>query len=95
MCIRDSYLSFGLKLASEKSGKVKRMSSVMRTKVLKKVGLKTGDIRSIEQQVSGYATKNAAEFFAECFAEYMKSENPRPVATEFGKQLEEILKEIK
>ena len=91
----DDYLSFGLKLASEKSGKVKRMSSVMRTKVLKKVGLKTGDIRSIEQQVSGYATKNAAEFFAECFAEYMKSENPRPVATEFGKQLEEILKEIK
>ena len=91
----DDYLSFGLKLASEKSGKVKRMSSVMRTKVLKKVGLKTGDIRSIEQQVSGYATKNAAEFFAECFAEYMKSENPRQVATEFGKQLEEILKEIK
>ena len=91
----DDYLSFGLKLAGEKSGKVKRMSSVMRTKVLKKVGLKTGDIRSIEQQVSEYATKNAAEFFAECFAEYMKSENPRQVATEFGKQLEEILKEIK
>lgn len=91
----DDYLSFGLKLAGEKSGKVKRMSSVMRTKVLKKVGLKTGDTRSIEQQVSEYATKNAAEFFAECFAEYMKSENPRQVATEFGKQLEEILKEIK
>ena len=91
----DDYLSFGLKLAGEKSGKVKRMSTVMRTKVLKKAGLKTGDIRSIEQQVSGYATKNAAEFFAECFAEYMKSENPRQVATEFGKQLEEILKEIK
>ena len=91
----DDYLSFGLKLAGEKSGKVKRMSTVMRTKVLKKVGLKTGDTRSIEQQVSEYATKNAAEFFAECFAEYMKSENPRQVATEFGKQLEEILKEIK
>ncbi len=35
----------------------------------------------IEDHISGYATKNDNEFFAECFAEYLMSENPRQTAT--------------
>lgn len=49
--------------------------------------------RTLESEVSGYATKDAMEWFAECFSEYMCSDNPRPVAQEFGRQLEEMLAE--
>lgn len=88
----DDYLSNTLKLAGENKGKPKAVSSMLRPKVMKKAGFKVSDIRDT---VSEYATNNNFEWFAECFAEYMKSETPRPVAVEFGKQLEEILKEVK
>ena len=54
-------------------------------------GLKISDI---EKSVSGYATQNHFEWFAECFAEYMESPNPRPVAQKFGEMLEELLKGV-
>ena len=54
-------------------------------------GLKVSDVATA---VSGYASKNHFEWFAECFAEYLDSENPRQVAAEFGKQLEEIMKGV-
>ena len=38
----------------------------------------------ISSHVSKYATKNKAEFFAECFAEYMTSDSPREAAKIFG-----------
>jgi len=46
------------------------------------------------KEVSGYATKDHFEWFAESFAEYMKSDSPRKVAVEFGKALEEIMKGV-
>lgn len=46
---------------------------------------------AIGQNVSRYATKNPQEWFAECFAEYITSANPRTVATEFGKELENLI----
>ena len=49
---------------------------------------------AIEKYVSRYATKNPQEWFAECFAEYITSANPRVVATEFGKELERLVKKI-
>ena len=49
----------------------------------------------IRNEVSGYATKDAQEWFAECFAEYMVSDEPRPVAAKFGEMLEELLKGVK
>lgn len=71
--------------------KPKIVSTYLRPKVMRSCGLKVGDI---QKSVSVYATQNAQEWFAECFAEYMCSENPRPVAAEFGKQLEELLKGV-
>lgn len=44
--------------------------------------------------VSRYASKNNQEWFAECFAEYITSANPRVVATEFGKELEKLVGRI-
>ena len=65
---------------------------MLRPKVMKAAGFKVSDTYS---QVSGYATKDAQEWFAECFAEYMCSDNPRKVASEFGRQLKEILKGVR
>lgn len=44
--------------------------------------------------VSRYASKNNQEWFAECFAEYITSANPRVVTTEFGKELEKLVGRI-
>lgn len=49
------------------------------------------DSSAVENYVSRYAAKNAKEWFAECFAEYLTSASPRLVATEFGKELEKLL----
>ena len=46
---------------------------------------------AVTKNVSRYASKNPREWFAECFAEYLTSANPRVVATEFGKELEKLL----
>lgn len=46
---------------------------------------------AIAKNVSRYATKSNQEWFAECFAEYITSANPRVVATEFGKELEKLV----
>ena len=50
---------------------------------------------AVKKHVSEYATKNNREWFAECFAEYITSANPRTVATEFGKELEKLLEKLK
>lgn len=50
---------------------------------------------AVQEFVSEYATKNNREWFAECFAEYITSANPRIVAAEFGKELEKLLGKLK
>lgn len=88
----DDYLTNTLRTSGMvNSWKPKWVSADLRPKVMKACGLKVSDTF---KQVSGYATKDHFEWFAECFAEYMKSDAPREVATEFGKQLEEILKGV-
>ena len=87
----DDYLTNVLNLAGFNGWLPKKVSAMLRPKVMKACSLKVSDIGT---EVSGYATKDSLEWFAECFAEYMCSDNPRKVASEFGKQLEEILKEV-
>ena len=48
----------------------------------------------IAKGLSVYATRNTSEFFAEAFAEYMDSPNPRPIAKAFGEVLEEQIGRI-
>ena len=86
----DDFLSNTCYAAGMNGWKAKRVSAFLRPKVLKACGLKVSDIG---KEVSGYATKNAQEWFAEAFSEYMLSDDPRPVAQELGKQLEEMLTE--
>lgn len=44
--------------------------------------------KDITDGLSRYATKNAAEYFAEGFAEFMTSSSPRPMAQKVGKHME-------
>lgn len=84
----DDFLT-NIKLAAGTNGwKPKWVSSYLRPKVMRACGLKVSDTRTA---VSGYATKDHYEWFAECFAEWMESESPRPVAAEFGKELMELI----
>lgn len=73
------------------SGKNKSVSSELRAKVARSTGVKVRDFR---KEVSDYAAKDAHEWFAECFSEYMTSNNPRKVAKEFGKMLDEIMRGV-
>ena len=50
---------------------------------------------AVRNHVSRYGAKNSKEWFAECFAEYLTSANPRTVATEFGLELEKLLEKVK
>jgi SPP1 gp7 family putative phage head morphogenesis protein len=68
---------------------VKNASTKMRKQVLKELKLAKNDISA---HVSRYASKNDAEFFAECFAEYIDSDEPRLMAKKFGEILEEWMK---
>ena len=87
----DDLLTNVYHVAGFNNWKPKYASSYLRPKVMKACGLKISDIGS---SVSGYATKDHYEWFAECFCEYVESENPRPVAKEFGRQLEELMKGV-
>jgi SPP1 gp7 family putative phage head morphogenesis protein len=74
----------------ELSGYTMKSSSYkMRKQVLKELKLAKKDISS---EVSRYGSKDDDEFFAECFAEYMESNEPRRVAKKFGEILEEWMK---
>ena len=46
---------------------------------------------AVEKSVSMYAAQNPQEWFAECFAEYITSANPRTVARLFGEELEKLI----
>ncbi len=87
----DDFLTNSVHAAGFNGWSPKKVSAMLRPKVMKAAGFKVSDVG---KQVSGYATKDCLEWFAECFSEFMCSDNPRPVAVEFGKQLEDLLKGV-
>ncbi len=88
----DDYLSVVEQLAGMKNTwQAKKVSAYLRPRVMKACGMKIADI---QREVSGYATQDAQEWFAECFCEWMDSPRPRPVAAEFGRQLMELMKGV-
>ncbi len=90
----DGVLTFVLQRGIIKNnGTIEHASTEIRKLVLKKLKLTKNDIGS---NLSGYAAaKGDREFFAEAFAEYIDSDNPRPIAIEFGKILDEFMKDLK
>lgn len=67
------------------------VSERVKAKILSNLSLQD-DLEVIKDELSEYAAKDSAEFFAEAVSEYLCSPSPRPVATEVGKILERFLK---
>lgn len=87
----DDYLSNTLYAAGMNSWRAKYISADLRPKVMRACGLK---VHQAGSAVSGYATKDHYEWFAECFGEGMNSTAPRPVAAELMKRLTEIIRTV-
>lgn len=67
------------------------VSERVKAKVLSNLALQD-DLETIKDELSEYAAKDSAEFFAEAVSELLISPSPRPVAAEVGKILERFLK---
>lgn len=72
-------------------GKPHNTSFFLRQKVAQSTGVKIKDMKTA---VSTYGSMNEMEWFAECFAEYLTSADPRPVAKRFGEMLEELMDKL-
>lgn len=81
------------KLKRTKTGSVidKSFANELRAKVCMSTGIRVTDMK---YAVSTYASQNAQEWFAECFAEYITSANPGIVASKFGELLEKELEKL-
>lgn len=89
----DGYLAnSGILGGYNAAGEYRYASSLLRSKVMKQCGLTVKDSASA---VSIYGSTNPQEWFAEAFAEYITSANPRPVAATIGKEIERLLKGVK
>lgn len=88
-------------------GSYRYASSTLKNTIMKRAAKKDPDIAqemeidrwlkdnaTVMHHVSEYATQNNREWFAECFAEYITSANPRTVASEFGKELEKLMEKL-
>lgn len=88
----DDYLTNAFDMVGVKrSGTERYFSSELRRRTLDALGM---SVSTIEENVSIYATHDNCEWMAECFVEYLYSPNPRPMAVEFGRQLELALEEV-
>lgn len=89
------------------SGEFRFASSSMKTTIMNRAAKKDSDLAdmlafdkqwkgsmAISEYVSKYATENPREWFAECFAEYITSADPRLVASEFGEELERLVDKL-
>lgn len=88
----DGILSDAYRSWDYKNSRIsKTFANGLRAKVAQSTGVK---IKDMGNAVSTYASQNAQEWFAECYAEYITSANPGRVAKRFGQLLEEELKKI-
>lgn len=69
-------------------------SSEMQEKISERLGMSTSR-ENISREMSRYGATQSIEWFAESFAEGMRSANPRRMAKEFMKDLDEILRRLR
>lgn len=82
-------LGHGLQQYIEKKYKI--TAPEIRARVLKNIGIKQKDVGVYLSKYAMTKPREAHEFYAEAFAEYMTSKSPRPLAIEFGKEINRIL----
>lgn len=89
--LSDLHNSWKFKRTRNGSVIEKSFANELRAKVAMSTGIR---IKDMQYAVSTYASQNAQEWFAECYAEYITSANPGTVAKKFGELLEEELKKL-
>jgi hypothetical protein len=67
------------------------VSSAIRDRIMSKCGY---GVEDIPETVSGYGASSAEEWFAEALSEGLCSSNPRPVAKELLKWVEDAMGEV-
>ena len=82
----DGYLTRALNKMRPTANGPTSFANDFRRKVMRSLKMTINSVGA--SNLSGYATKNAQEWFAEAFAEGMYSPNPRPIAKEFMRQLD-------
>lgn len=87
--LSDLHNSWKFKRTSKGNVIDRSFANELRAKVAMSTGVKVKDMRD---SVSIYASQNAQEWFAECYAEYITSASPGTVAKKFGEYLEKELK---
>ena len=90
----DGYISQRMRLSDPNYNTWDFNSTVLRGKVAAKIGVTT-DSASIAREVSRYGAKKSVEWFAESFAEGMRSAAPRRMAKEFMVELDKILRRLR
>lgn len=89
------------------SGEFRYASSSLKTTIMKRAAKENygiweamesdkrwGGSSAVAKYVSRYATENNREWFAECFAEYITSADPRTVSRLFGEELEKLIERL-
>ena len=89
--LSDLHNSWKFKRTKNGAAIDKSFANELRAKVAMSTGVK---IKDMDTAVSVYGSQNAQEWFAECYAEYITSANPRPVAKKFGELLEKELNKL-
>lgn len=82
----------GFRRSPNGTPKFSTTSKYLRAKVAMSTGVK---VKDMGKAVSMYGGINENEWFAECFAEYLTSADPRTVAKKFGEMLKELMEELK
>lgn len=73
-----------------KSGEFRYASSSLKSTIVRRLGMDNTST-AVVYSVSRYGSKNPQEWFAEAFAEYITSANPREVASALGAELEKLI----
>lgn len=88
----DGYLSRkGVLGGGFYDGRYHTTSQNLKRNIMRKLKMKNSDLK---WELSEYGATNPREFFAEAFAEYMDNPNPRPIAAEFGRRFEELMRQV-
>lgn len=90
----DGYISQKMRSSDHQYYDFYHNSKVLQEKIGQKLGISVTKA-DIEREVSRYGATSTAEWFAEAFAEAIHSDHPRPMAAEFMKELELILRRIR
>jgi len=90
----DGYISQRMRLSDPSYSAWDFNSMTLRGKIAAKLGVST-DSASIAREVSRYGATKSVEWFAESFAEGMRSAAPRRMAKEFIAELDKILRRLR